>query len=84
MPNVGDFAEIDLVGDVAPRLAFRPRNDGIPRGIPRSERRRVGGVSVAERRELRATAAWEACPTAERLNCEEMMICATLRIVQFE
>ena len=59
----GDFSEIALVGDVAPRLAFRMRKDRLTRGVPRSERCLAGGVSVAERRELRTTGTSETCPT---------------------
>ena len=61
--NVGDFSEIDLVGDVAPRLAFRQREDRLTRVFPRSGRCLAGRISVAERRELRATGTSETCPT---------------------
>ncbi len=47
--SVGDFSEIDLVGDVAPRLAFRRREDRFMRGVSRSGRCLAGGISVAER-----------------------------------
>ena len=61
--TVGDFSDIDLVGDVAPRLALRLRADRLTRGVPRSGRCVAEGISVAERRELRATGTSETCPT---------------------
>ena len=51
------------VGDVAPRLAFRMREDRLTRSFPRSGQCLAGGISVAERRELRATGSSETCPT---------------------